>query len=187
MTLAPPGAGPIGSVFDMFKDGADPEEISMSDVLCDFCGNEWKEEVPMIEGHQGSCICGKCLKMAWQQVVINRMNDTHEDWPVGCASRSAMSRVTDHLSRRPPTSADDASGWVHMHCRARIPSHGTCRDAAIETSRTGERFIHESTRTRVIPWNGRPSRVNLRSKFVPTISRSPADGGGENSVLANRC
>ena len=67
-------------MLDMFKDGADPEEISMSDVLCDFCGSEWKEEVPMIEGHQGSCICGKCLKMAWQQVVVNRMNDTHEDW-----------------------------------------------------------------------------------------------------------
>ena len=64
----------------MFKDGVNPEEIAMSDVLCDFCGGEWKEEVPMIEGHKGSCICGKCLKMAWNQIVVNRMDDSGSEW-----------------------------------------------------------------------------------------------------------
>ena len=64
----------------MFKDGANPEEIEMSDVLCDYCHGHWREEIPMIEGHQGSCICGKCLKMAWSQVVVNRMNDSDDEW-----------------------------------------------------------------------------------------------------------
>ena len=30
----------------------------------------------MIEGHRGSCICGKCLRMAWTVVVTNRMGES---------------------------------------------------------------------------------------------------------------
>jgi hypothetical protein len=41
----------------------------MSDVLCDFCERQWTEDIPMIEGHHGSIICGKCLRVAYQSVV----------------------------------------------------------------------------------------------------------------------
>ena len=42
----------------------------MSDVLCDFCGREWTERLPMVEGHQGSCICGDCLADAYRAIVL---------------------------------------------------------------------------------------------------------------------
>ena len=61
---------------DMFRDGANPDSMDMNDVLCDFCHAVWKEDIPMIEGHRGSCICGKCLRMAWGVVVVNKMNDS---------------------------------------------------------------------------------------------------------------
>lgn len=46
----------------------------MSDVLCDFCHREWSEEEPMVEGHHGSCICGKCMTVAFTDVLINKAN-----------------------------------------------------------------------------------------------------------------
>lgn len=52
----------------------------MSDVLCDFCHREWVEEIAMVEGHQGSCICGRCLRVAWDQVVEGGLDDSIEDW-----------------------------------------------------------------------------------------------------------
>jgi len=32
--------------------------------LCDFCAKPWREERPMIEGHQGSLLCAPCLSLA---------------------------------------------------------------------------------------------------------------------------
>ena len=43
----------------------------MTDVLCDFCHREWTEQVPMIEGHHGSCVCGRCLTLAYAAVVLD--------------------------------------------------------------------------------------------------------------------
>ena len=42
----------------------------MSDVLCDFCGREWTMELPMVEGHQGACACGDCLRAAYVAIVL---------------------------------------------------------------------------------------------------------------------
>ncbi len=55
----------------MRKPGTDANNVQMSDVLCDFCQREWTEDVPMLEGHHGSCICGKCLSVAYAEVVLN--------------------------------------------------------------------------------------------------------------------
>jgi hypothetical protein len=44
--------------------------VQMSDVLCDFCLQTWTEERPMVEGHQGSCICGDCLAAAYRVLVM---------------------------------------------------------------------------------------------------------------------
>lgn len=54
----------------MRKPGTDPENVQMSDVLCDFCGREWAEDVAMLEGHHGSCICGPCLTTAYTDLVL---------------------------------------------------------------------------------------------------------------------
>jgi len=33
-------------------------------IACDFCGQDWDEIRPMIEGHRGSVLCLDCLKFA---------------------------------------------------------------------------------------------------------------------------
>ena len=54
----------------MRKPGTDSDHVQMSDVLCDFCGAEWTDTLPMVEGHQGSTICGRCLADAYRAVVL---------------------------------------------------------------------------------------------------------------------
>ncbi len=33
-------------------------------ISCDFCGIDWDEVIPMIEGHKGSVLCVSCLTLA---------------------------------------------------------------------------------------------------------------------------
>ena len=37
-------------------------------ISCDFCGVDWDEVIPMIEGHRGSVLCLACLKQGLDQV-----------------------------------------------------------------------------------------------------------------------
>ncbi|MBC24521.1 MAG: hypothetical protein CMJ32_11500 [Phycisphaerae bacterium] len=53
----------------MRREGTDPNDVHMSDVLCDYCHASWTEDVPVIEGHQGSIICSKCLSVAYMEVL----------------------------------------------------------------------------------------------------------------------
>ena len=36
-------------------------------ISCDFCGADWDENRPMIEGHKGSVLCLACLRLALEQ------------------------------------------------------------------------------------------------------------------------
>jgi hypothetical protein len=36
-------------------------------ISCDFCGTDWDEVKPMIEGHHGSVVCLECLRLALDQ------------------------------------------------------------------------------------------------------------------------
>jgi hypothetical protein len=56
----------------MRKPGTDPDNVQMSDVLCDFCRTEWTQDLPVIEGHQGSIICGGCLSAAYRAVFLDK-------------------------------------------------------------------------------------------------------------------
>lgn len=38
-------------------------------ISCDFCGTDWDEVRPMIEGHHGSVLCLECLKVAIHQAA----------------------------------------------------------------------------------------------------------------------
>ena len=38
-------------------------------ISCDFCGVDWDEVIPMIEGHRGSVLCLTCLKQAMGSAV----------------------------------------------------------------------------------------------------------------------
>lgn len=58
------------------RDGTDPDNVQMSDVLCDFCAQEWTAGRQMVEGHHGSCICAACLTSAFGAVVLEGRDDT---------------------------------------------------------------------------------------------------------------
>ncbi len=64
----------------MRKPGTDESNVQMSDVLCDFCHREWTEDIAMVEGHKGSCICGRCLTIAYTDVLLNEQNSAGETY-----------------------------------------------------------------------------------------------------------
>ncbi len=64
----------------MRKPGTDEDNVQMSDVICDFCHSEWVEDEPMVEGHHGSCICGKCLMVAYTDVILSKTNTAPEGY-----------------------------------------------------------------------------------------------------------
>jgi len=57
--------------------GVNPEDVKMSDILCDFCRAEWVDALPMVEGHKGSTICGGCLTEAYL-ALMSRGEDAVE-------------------------------------------------------------------------------------------------------------
>lgn len=59
----------------MHREGADPDSMTMADILCDFCAQPWSEQRPMVEGHQGSCVCGNCLTIAWSELMEAGISD----------------------------------------------------------------------------------------------------------------
>ncbi len=38
-------------------------------ISCDFCGVDWDEVIPMIEGHRGSILCLECMKTALDNTI----------------------------------------------------------------------------------------------------------------------
>ena len=56
----------------MRREGCDENNAQMTDFLCDFCGGTWTEDLPMVEGHKGSLVCGRCLKVAYVEVLTGK-------------------------------------------------------------------------------------------------------------------
>lgn len=55
----------------MHRDGANPADMQPPDFICDFCLTAWDGSFPMVEGHRGSLICGKCLTVAWTEADLH--------------------------------------------------------------------------------------------------------------------
>lgn len=55
----------------MQRPGADTANMQVSDFWCDFCRAPWDGLGPMVEGHQGSLICGKCLSVAYRALELD--------------------------------------------------------------------------------------------------------------------
>ncbi len=55
----------------MQRAGANPDDMQMSDFLCDFCQRAWDGTFALVEGHKGSLICGECLTSAYQSLAID--------------------------------------------------------------------------------------------------------------------
>lgn len=51
--------------------------MAAEDFLCDFCGRSWDTSRPMVEGHQGSLICGECLSAAYRALVLETARGEH--------------------------------------------------------------------------------------------------------------
>lgn len=64
----------------MHRPGTDPEHVEMTDVLCDFCRTPWREDLPVVEGHQGSVICGTCLTVAYRSLVLLKAGTAPEGY-----------------------------------------------------------------------------------------------------------
>ncbi len=62
----------------MFRPGTDETNVQYEDVLCNFCRRSWDPDDPtrpLIEGHHGSHLCGECLALAYQAVVLENKSD----------------------------------------------------------------------------------------------------------------
>ena len=44
------------------------DDDGMVIISCDFCGEDWDEVKPMIEGHHGSVLCLNCVELAIDQI-----------------------------------------------------------------------------------------------------------------------
>jgi hypothetical protein len=81
----------------MRKPGTDENNVQMSDVLCDFCHAQWTDDLPMVEGHHGSCVCGKCLKVAYTELVLHAAADL----PSGIQCTMCLEQRSEPMWRSP--------------------------------------------------------------------------------------
>lgn len=85
----------------MRKPGTDEMNVQMSDVLCDYCHREWTEDVPIIEGHHGSCICGNCLTIAFTEVVLHPADDMPTEFDCRMCLENAEARKELNRANEP--------------------------------------------------------------------------------------
>ncbi len=97
----------------MRKPGTDETNVQMTDVLCDFCHRQWSEEIPMLEGHKGSCICGRCLRIAYTEVLLHKQSSAPAEFTCPMCLETTADRA--ELDR------GDEPGWQSpMHEEAVI-------------------------------------------------------------------
>ena len=94
-------------------------EAGLIVISCDFCGTDWDEVKPMIEGHHGSILCLDCLKIA-----IDHLTPAEGEYHCTLCIRDGLPA--------------DLPRWFHPHP---TPSPGLnphailCRDCADQAAR----------------------------------------------------
>jgi len=58
----------------------DPNAEGAEFFKCDFCASPWSEDRPMVEGHQGSLICGPCLTLAYAALAVQESGEAPGGW-----------------------------------------------------------------------------------------------------------
>ena len=96
----------------MRKPQTDESNVQMSDVICDFCHREWTESRPMVEGHQGSCICGDCLRIAYVELVLTPASEQ----PLGAKCVLCLEDAAD----RAALGRGAEPGWTSPHFDASV-------------------------------------------------------------------
>ena len=103
------------------REGTDPNQVRMEDVLCDFCHTPWTLERPMVEGHHGSCICGNCLRAAWALTVTSQASDRPDGVPTKCTM--CLEERTDRTFQSPAF----AEACICLRC-VRLATLAVARD-----------------------------------------------------------
>jgi hypothetical protein len=99
----------------MRKPTTNESNVQPTDVLCDFCRREWSDDVPMLEGHQGSCICGRCLTVAYTEIVIGERDTAPEQFTCPLCLENADDRAA--LKRGAEPGWSSPTGEVAVICR----------------------------------------------------------------------
>ena len=58
----------------MHRPGSNQADMQTDDILCDYCAKAWDGAFPLVEGHQGSLICGSCLSVAYTELVYMELD-----------------------------------------------------------------------------------------------------------------
>ena len=106
----------------MHKPGADPDNVQMSDVLCDFCRREWTEDVPFVEGHRGAVICGHCLALAYSELA----GGSKDSLVIGFSCRMCLESEQD----RAALGRADEPGWPSPTDREAVICRRCAKQAA---------------------------------------------------------
>ena len=85
----------------MRKPNTDETNVQMSDVLCDFCHRQWTEDIAMLEGHQGSCICGRCLTLAYTDIILNEIDAAPQQYICPMCLETSDDRASLERSSEP--------------------------------------------------------------------------------------
>lgn len=56
----------------MYRPGTNENDVRVEDVLCDFCHQPWRDDLPIVEGHRGAVICGDCLTLAYRALALHK-------------------------------------------------------------------------------------------------------------------
>lgn len=71
-------------------------------LACDFCGTDWDQVAPMIEGHRGSILCLTCLGRA-----IDEATEPAEPFTCTLCTQQRQAEMKMYRNPAPPTEANE--------------------------------------------------------------------------------
>lgn len=92
----------------MHRPGSNPLDMQPPDFICDFTGRSWDGSFPLVEGHQGSLICGDALRIAFTEVVLLG----HDSKPAGATCVMCLEQRDDPGWQSPVPTGDREEGAV---------------------------------------------------------------------------
>ncbi len=106
----------------MHRSGIDENNVKPEDILCDFCGNTaWANDVPCVEGHQGSIVCGNCLSVAYSELVLAKAGEPtkekcrmcleHRDEPVWNGAIEPIASICRRCTKQSSAVLNKSKQW----------------------------------------------------------------------------
>lgn len=106
----------------MHREDIDENRVQPEDILCDFCGNTaWANNVPCVEGHRGSIVCGNCLSVAYSELILVargvstteqcRMCLEHREEPVWQGAVEPVASICLRCTKQSATVLNKSKQW----------------------------------------------------------------------------